>query len=351
LQRVVVGGDLVGCLGIGLVVELDEDGIDVLVVASSVVDLGCLGEGNQTLQLGSAPLDGVDLLSDKTKQTEAVMRALLIRDVSRSDVASLGIARRDSLLGAIATLLSGLDALFVDGLEQLDFGLLELHGNLVALLDQLVKLLGISSNPHILYGAAEELTDAGFVEELFGDAGEENGARGHALSVLGVEQKGLAQVDVEDALAGDHVHDEAVDDPADECVCVEAVPLEGVADLDVAVGDDLELFLAIAASSVDGEEDWPSDTSADKCHDGAHSEISQEEVGVEAMMLEGVDIGDLPERADPVEPATGEFGASLLLAERTEVCSGCIESSMRASGGIEVSTIHLLRGNIIASRK
>ena len=100
---------------------------------------------------------------------------------------------------------------------------------------------------------------------------------------MGCEEVSLANVDEEDALASDHVHHESIYKPSDEYVSVEAVVL--VVHIDVAVREDFELFLAIASGGIDGEENGPSDTESHKCDCAADAEESQEEIGIETLVL------------------------------------------------------------------
>ena len=308
VQRVMVGDHLERSLGIRLGVKLDEDRVHLLEVSRQILGLGRLSLGHELVKLGTTPFDGVDLLSNKTQRAQTMARAHLVRDPARGEVTSLDILR--SRLGGLARLLGGLDTLLVDGLEQLDLALLELHGRLVTLLDNLVEILGLSSNPYVLDRiGAEDLAETRLIQKLVRDGSEEHGPGRDALGVAGGKEERLAKIDVEDALAGDHVHDEAIDDPAHERVREEAVGL-GV-DIDVTVRDALELALVVGARGVDGEQHRPGDAHADKGHRRADSEEAKEQVGVETLMLQRIGIGDLPEGAEPVEDAPGELRAAL----------------------------------------
>jgi len=81
--------------------------------------------------------------------------------------------------------------------------------------------------------------------------------------------------------------------------------------VDVAVGENIQLHLGTAACGVDGEKDGPGDAAADEAENARDAQEAKIEVGVERLMLEGVDIGDLPEAAKPVEEAGGKRGRSL----------------------------------------
>lgn len=319
-----MGNDLESGLSIGLGVELDEDSAGGLEVAGAPVSLGSLGQGKNPLELGTTPLDGVNLLSEETKGSKTVSRTHLGRNPA-GGIASLDIAGAFGGSGSLV----GLEVLLVGSFEELDLSLLQLHGNLVALLDELVQVLGVTSNPDVLDGVAEGLANASLVEILLGDGGEQHGAGGESVGVLGREEEGLAEVDVKDALAHNHVHDETIDEPCDKGMRVQAV--RRILNVKVAVRDGLELGLAIAAGGIDREEDGPGDAGTDEADGGADSEVSQEEVGVDALVLEGVDIGDLPEVGDPTEEARRHAGASFT----GMIVSGLdVERDTRAPSGV-----------------
>lgn len=78
--------------------------------------------------------------------------------------------------------------------------------------------------------------------------------------------------------------------------------------IDVAVRQDFELGLAAAASGIDGKQDRPSDAKTDEADGANDSKVADEEIGVEALVLESVGIGDLPKRADPAKEAVSKLG-------------------------------------------
>ena len=83
----------------------------------------------------------------------------------------------------------------------------------------------------------------------------------------------MPEVDVEDTLPGDHVHDEAKVEhgAAARCKVCPVVRLVGE-------GDDVELLLAGTASREDGEQHGPCDEAADDAADDGDLEEAQEEV-------------------------------------------------------------------------
>ena len=279
VQGLVVREHLVGSLGVRLLVELDKDGANVLAGAGAVVGLGRLDEWQEALQLRAAPVDRVDLLTDEAEQTGAVRGPLLAGDPARRHAARLGIKGRRGLLGLGTAFLEGLEALAVGGLDELALGLFEAHGHLVALLDQLLQLLGVGRDPDIAHRTLKDLAQARLVKVGCRHRGEEHGARRDAARVEGREQESLAQVDVEDGLACHHVQDEAVEEPTDQRMGIQAV-LARAADIDVAVRQYVELLLVAATRGINGEEDRPGDTEADKDNRDADAQESQEEVGV-----------------------------------------------------------------------
>ena len=123
------------------------------------------------------------------------------------------------------------------------------------------------------------------------------------------KQERLSQVDVEDALAHNHVHDKAVDCPSNKDVRVEAVG-RGL-NVDITVREELKLSFAAATSSIHGEKNRPCNAQVDKADRGANSEETHEQVGVETLMLQGEVVGDLPESTNPVEKSGRKGRCSL----------------------------------------
>lgn len=165
-----VSGGLESGLGIGLGEELDKDSIVLLVVSREPLSLSIVGLGNQLAKLLAAPFDSVDLLANETKGSKTVSRALLVGDPAGSKVSRLGVrGSGGSLLSVGTRLLQEVDALLVDQLEKLDLSLLQLHGGLITLLDNLVQLLGVAWEPNVLDRVVEEGANAGLVEVLLGN--------------------------------------------------------------------------------------------------------------------------------------------------------------------------------------
>ncbi|KFZ05692.1 hypothetical protein V501_08113, partial [Pseudogymnoascus sp. VKM F-4519 (FW-2642)] len=248
VQGLVVGQGLVCGLSGGLGEELDEDGVDGLIGAGLVLLARDLGVGDQLLELLAAPVDGVDLGAEKAEEASAVGWALLGWEPAGGDGSGLGVGGGDDgllIVGGTA-LLGGLEALLVGELDQLGLGAFESEGGLVALLDELVELLGVTGDPDVLDLVAEDLAELGLLEVHIGDGGEENSAGGDAVGVDGRQEEGLAQVDVEDALAADHELDKGEEDPSDEDVGVHAVLAIGAL-VQVAERQDVKALGTVAA--------------------------------------------------------------------------------------------------------
>lgn len=60
---------LIGGLGFLLIVEFDKDGADKFAFPSAVAVLHRGDFGNQTLELGPAPIDGIDLFANQELET------------------------------------------------------------------------------------------------------------------------------------------------------------------------------------------------------------------------------------------------------------------------------------------
>jgi hypothetical protein len=126
----------------------------------------------------------------------------------------------------------------------------------------------------------------------------------------------LAEIDVEDALAANEEEDEGVEDPANEDMSVEAVSARAHLCIDIGECEQIELCLSAATSSIDWEEDWPSDAGADKADHHKHLHISQEQVRVDRLVLKSIGIRDLPKLAEPIEH-TSRQGRSALSEKKT----------------------------------
>jgi hypothetical protein len=63
------------------------------------------------------------------------------------------------------------------------------------------------------------------------------------------------------------------------------------------------LNVASTSSDVDREQDGHGNAGANEHDDHGHAKESKEEVCIQRLVLESIGIWDLPERANPVEPA------------------------------------------------
>lgn len=327
LEPLVVGEDLGGALGIGLGAELDKDTGNLLEAAGAVLGLNVLGGGDETLELGAAPVDRVHLVADEPQRAEAMRGALLEGNPAGRNASRFGVEgrRRAGFVGRPALGDGGLAGLVREP-DELDLGLFQAHGDLVALLHHLVDGLGVARDPDVLDRRAKDLAKPGLVEIVVRDRREEDGARRDAVGVKGAHEEGLAEVDEEDDLAHDEVHDEAKEGPGGEGVGVVAVSLRVA--VDVAIGQDVELLAAVAARGVDGEQDGPGDAAADEAEGAGDAHEAEVEVGVERLVLESVDIGDLPKGAEPVEEAAGQGGRAFVFSQAPEVGSGRVVAAV-----------------------
>ena len=89
------------------------------------------------------------------------------------------------------------------------------------------------------------------------------------------------------------------EDPADECVCI--VPILGI--LHIAEADHVQLKLASATSSINGEQYRPGNQTADEANSHRYLEVAQKEIAVQGVVVEDIAIWDLAESAEPIEHA------------------------------------------------
>ena len=73
--------------------------------------------------------------------------------------------------------------------------------------------------------------------------------------------------------------------------------------VNIAHAQHIQLLFAVTTSDVDWEKDRPGYAGADEHNDDGHLEKSEEEVGIERLVLEGIGIRDFAKRGNPVEPA------------------------------------------------
>lgn len=343
VQGLVVSDRLVCVLGVALGLEFDKNSVDFLVVARPPVGLGLFDFGNQFLQLVAAPFDGVDLFANEAKKAKTVMRAILVLNPARSNVASLdvttlGISRRRVLCQGLA-LLQRLGASLVDLCQETNLALFKLHGGLVALLDHFVQLVRLAANPDILDGTIH-VADALLAVVFIRNRGEQNSAGRDPLGVVRVDVVCLAQVDVEDALARNHVHEKPVDDPANKGVGIEIILM--TVNIHIAVRQDLELRQALASRGVDREQNGPGDEQADKTDGEADAQVSQEEIGVEALVGEDVCVGDLPKGRHPGQEIAGYAWCSLTVESQYRIKQYQLPMPLHGTKGLLT-----LRANIL----
>jgi len=164
VEDLVMGQTLVSSLSFGESGEFDKDGADLLGIVRSVLGLEFGDLWNESLELGAAPVDGVDLLANKRLQT--VGWTVLFGDplasyIARLDGGSVRVALRGTLL---VVLLFRLETLAVGGANEFGLCTLQLHGSLVALLDKVVQLLGVTGNPNALDSGTEHSANGGLLE-------------------------------------------------------------------------------------------------------------------------------------------------------------------------------------------
>src|SRR3569833_572945 len=158
VQAFVVREDLEGGLGLALGAELDEDAGDLLEIPGAVLGLGGVDLGDEALQFGAAPLDRVDLLPQQAEEASQVGRALLLGDPAGGDAPGLGLRGRLRLIAVGQNNKQENNNTNQKGqLDQLDLGLLQLEGGLVAFLDELLQLLRVARDPDVLDRGAEDL--------------------------------------------------------------------------------------------------------------------------------------------------------------------------------------------------
>ena len=71
----------------------------------------------------------------------------------------------------------------------------------------------------------------------------------------------------------------------------------------VAEADYVQLDLTSTTSSIDGEQDWPCDQTADETHSHRYFEVAQQEIAVQGMVVEDIAVWDLAESTEPIEHA------------------------------------------------
>ena len=143
--------------------EFHKDRVELLAVVSPLVSLHSVDLRDESLKLGAAPIDGVDLLANQWLQF--VGWSILRVDVlSRCSAASL----HDLGSRALAFLLS-LHSIAIGGLNKLCLGCFELHCSLVSLVDFLFKLLGVGCEPDAADLRAEHSFELSFIQIVVRD--------------------------------------------------------------------------------------------------------------------------------------------------------------------------------------
>lgn len=307
-----VGKSLVGSLGIRLVDELDEDGVNSWVLAGAISRLSGIGIWDKMLELLSAPVDSINLGAKQAELAKLVGWALLWSDPASSHGARFGIGSSiGDLLVVCVAALHGLGARFEGSLDELGLSLLEAESSLVALLDELVNVIGLACDPDPLDLLAKDLAKLVLIKVRRWHRCEKNGAGRNAVGVDWAKEESLAQVDVKDALAADHDHDKTKEDPSHKRVREHAMPVARFLFIQVSECEEVETRIAVAASRVDCKEDWPGNQRTKEGDSRADTNEAQEEVCIERLVLERVGIWDLPEGAEPVEEACWKSWGSL----------------------------------------
>lgn len=204
---------MISGLGVSLVVKLHEHGRDELRIAGSVLGLEFFNLRAEALDLGSRPVDGINLLTDD--HLETVGGSVGGFHPTAGDGAGLIIGfsahglQGNRIVVGVALFLEGLAAGSIRHDDELGLGRLELHGGVVAFLDLVLQLLRVGGQPHILdLLDAEHPADPVAVQVVLGDCSEEHRAGRQPAGIRRRQGIGLAQVDVEDVLAGNGVEDE-----------------------------------------------------------------------------------------------------------------------------------------------
>ncbi len=74
---------------------------------------------------------------------------------------------------------------------------------------------------------------------------------------------------------------------------------------DISETQEVELLLAATSCNIYGEKDRPSDTAAHQAGCGSDLEISEEQEGIERLVVQNEAIRDLGESAKPIQQAIG----------------------------------------------
>ena len=300
---------LPGVLGVALGVEFEENAANKLTLAVPVLVLLCLNLGEKLSKMRATVLDGVDLLADE--ELELVGWALLgvnplgpVVDVA-GDIVLLALLSLEPVLVRIRL--------------QLYLAILELESGLVAVLDELLQILGVGGDPGVL-DTGEHLEE-GRLRERLGDVGKEDGAGRQTAGAPWRATVSLAQVDDVEGLARNNDHDQAEEDERDTGVCIVAVDVHGRLLGNVAHGEDVKLLVPSAPSGIDGEENRPCDDASQQRDGDEDLEVAHEEIAIDGLVVKNERVGEIFEIFyPPKQPPTGSWRLALL-AEMVEVGS------------------------------
>lgn len=299
---------LPGVLRGPLRVEFQEDSADEISLALPVFVLLRLNLGNELGQMLTSIGDGVDLFTNQ--ELEAMGGAVL------------RVAKVVHTLSCFESLLSllRLDAILVGIAGELDLAVLELHCGGVPIIDQLLQILAVGGDPGVL-DARKHLEQGGLGDGL-GYVGEQDGLGGKATSPPGGASVGHLEVHSEEALAGDDDHDHQQEDDRNQSVGIVAIHVG-----DVAHGEQVELLLAGAAGSIDGEEDGPGDEAAKEADDDEQLEEADKQVAVNGLVVQNVLVLDVAEVGDPAEESIARGGRLAVVAQAVDVGARGIEAT------------------------
>lgn len=204
---------MVSRLGVSLVVKLHKHGRDELRIPGSMLGLEFFNLRAEALDLRPRPVDGIYLLADD--HLEAVGRSIGGFHPAGCDRAGLVVdfsahgLQSDRIVVDVALFLESLAAGGIGHDNELGLGGLELHGGVVAFLHFVLQLLRVGGQPNVLdLLDAEHPANPVSVQVVLSDGSEEHRAGRQPAGICRRQGVGLAQVDVEDVLAGDGIEDE-----------------------------------------------------------------------------------------------------------------------------------------------
>ena len=116
----------------------------------------------------------------------------------------------------------------------------------------------------------------------------------------------MTEVDVVEGLLGDDEHDKSKEEP-----CTSSMPVELVRICDIAEGERVELRLTTSTVVVYTEQEDPGYDGTNKTDVCEHTEVANEEVVVECLVVQDKLIRQLSEGRDPVEHAKCRLGCFL----------------------------------------